>query len=175
MTTTEADSATSKGVFSITREFGAPRDLVWEAFAKEEHLLQWWGPAGFTMLQGHVDFRAGGEFFYGMRSPDGLEMWAKWRIREIDAPSRLTIISSFCDADGNFARHPGAPEWPVHMLSTMTLEARGDRTLLTVTGEAYEATPGEQAVFDAGHDSMREGFTGTLNKLDAHVAAMRRG
>jgi uncharacterized protein YndB with AHSA1/START domain len=32
----------------ITRTFDAPRELVWEAFTKPEHLVHWWGPNGFT-------------------------------------------------------------------------------------------------------------------------------
>jgi hypothetical protein len=35
---------------------------------------------------------------------------------------------------------------------------------------AYEATEAERAVFDASHDSMTQGWTGTLDKLETHLA-----
>ncbi|MBL0062682.1 MAG: SRPBCC domain-containing protein [bacterium] len=44
----------------FTRMFDAPRELVWEAWTKEEHLLKWWGPHGFTNKDCSVDLKAGG-------------------------------------------------------------------------------------------------------------------
>lgn len=35
--------------FVISREFDAPRDLVWKAWTEAERLKQWWGPKGFSV------------------------------------------------------------------------------------------------------------------------------
>ena len=43
-----------------TREFDAPRDLVFAAFTDPKHLAQWWGPNGFTTTTSSFEFRAGG-------------------------------------------------------------------------------------------------------------------
>ncbi|HEU0018435.1 MAG TPA: SRPBCC domain-containing protein, partial [Methyloceanibacter sp.] len=55
--------------FVISRVFEAPRDLVWKAYSELDALKQWWGPKGFTWVTGTLDFRPGGIFHYGMRSP----------------------------------------------------------------------------------------------------------
>ena len=43
----------------LTRGFDAPRQLVFDAHAKPEHLKQWWGPRGFTLPDCEADFRRG--------------------------------------------------------------------------------------------------------------------
>jgi uncharacterized protein YndB with AHSA1/START domain len=44
----------------ITRVFDAPRDLVFDAWTKEEHLSKWWGPQGFTTTFQKFDMKPGG-------------------------------------------------------------------------------------------------------------------
>lgn len=44
----------------ISRVFDAPRELVWEAMANPEHVVNWWGPNGFTTMIEEMDFRVGG-------------------------------------------------------------------------------------------------------------------
>jgi len=46
----------------FTRMFDAPRQMVWDAFTKAEHLEKWWGPHNFTNKNCHVDLRVGGKF-----------------------------------------------------------------------------------------------------------------
>src|SRR5262249_52172295 len=99
--------------FVITRRFNAPRRLVWDAFTKVEHLRNWWGPKGFSVVKASLDLKPGGVFHYGLRAPNGAEMWGKWVFREIVAPERLVIVASFSDAAGGLTRHPMAPDWPL--------------------------------------------------------------
>ncbi len=160
--------------FEITRVFDAPRDLVWKAFTESERLAHWWGPKGFTMLTCKVDLRPGGVFHYCMRSPDGHESWGKWIYREIVAPERLVTVVSFTDAEGNLLRHPMSPTWPLEMLHTMTLSERDGKTTLTATAVPTNATEEERKTFHAAHGSMEQGFTGTLDQLDAYLAAQSK-
>ena len=53
----------------ITREFNAPRALVWEAFSKPEHLKRWWGTRDTTMLVCDVDLRVGGSWRFVLGNP----------------------------------------------------------------------------------------------------------
>ena len=46
----------------ITREFDAPRDMVFKAWTDAEHLKRWWGPAGCEVGTCKVDLRPGGSF-----------------------------------------------------------------------------------------------------------------
>ncbi len=55
----------------MSRLIDAPRDLVWEAMTKPEHVVHWWGPNGFTNTLEKLDFRVGGEWHHVMHGPDG--------------------------------------------------------------------------------------------------------
>jgi uncharacterized protein YndB with AHSA1/START domain len=158
------------GEFLITRVFDAPRDLVWKAFTEADRLAQWWGPKGFKMLTCKVDLRPGGIFHYGMQAPDGSEMWGKWVFREIVAPERLSMVISFSNKDAGVTRHPFAPVWPAEMLGTSTFAEQGGKTLLTSRTVAYNATEAERQAFEAGFGSMKQGFSGTFDQLDAYLA-----
>jgi uncharacterized protein YndB with AHSA1/START domain len=161
------------GDFVISREFDAPRDLVFKAWTEPERLAQWWGPKGFTMVSTKVDLRPGGMFHYGMRGPDGAEMWGRFVYREITPPERMVFIVSFSDANGGVTRHPMAPNWPLEMINTLTLTERDGKTTITLRGGAYAATEEERATYKANHKSMQGGFSGTFDQLDAYLAGVR--
>jgi uncharacterized protein YndB with AHSA1/START domain len=167
----ERNVAVSNQDFVITRIFDAPRDLVWKAFTDPQHMKQWWGPKGFTVIQSKMDLRPGGSYLYGMKAPDGSAMWGKFVYREVVPPERMVFINSFSDEAGGITRHPMAPTWPLEMLSTFTFEeAPGGKTKLTIRWSPHNATDEERKTFDAGHDSMRQGWGGTLEKLTAYLA-----
>ncbi len=154
----------------VTRTFNAPRELVWKANTELERLKHWWGPKGFTWLGGKLDLRPGGMFHYGMRSPDGVEMWGRFVYREIVAPEKLVFVVSFSDANAGMTRHPWAPNWPLEVLNTSTFAERDRKTTITIRGIPINATDIERETFAAGRDSMRQGFAGTLDQLEAYLA-----
>lgn len=157
--------------FIVTRTFDAPRDLVFRVWTEAGHLGEWWGPNGFTMLRCTNDPRPGGVMHYGMQAPDGGGvMWGKWVYREIAAPERLAFVVSFSDEAGGTVRAPFNPEWPLEVLSTFTFEEEGGRTTLTMRGEPINANEAERRAFAGFHDSMTQGWGGTLDRLDAHLA-----
>jgi uncharacterized protein YndB with AHSA1/START domain len=158
--------------FVITRVVDAPRDLVWRVFTEAEHLRRWFGPKGFTMPTCTLDLRPGGIFHYQLRAPDGTELWGKWLFKEIVPPERLVVIVSFSDAQLGTTRHPWAADWPLETLGTTVLTEQGDKTLVTVTWTPYRPTPAEAAAFEAGRDSMRQGWTGTFEQLEAYLAGL---
>jgi uncharacterized protein YndB with AHSA1/START domain len=159
--------------FQITRVFDAPRDLVWQVFTQPEHLMHWWGPKGFTMVTCKVDLRPGGVFHYCMRAPNGQDGWGKWIYREIAAPERLVTVVSFTDAEGNLLRHPMSPTWPLEMLHTMILTERDGKTTLTAYAVPTNATEEERKTFRAAYGSREQGFTGTLDQLEAYLATKK--
>jgi uncharacterized protein YndB with AHSA1/START domain len=55
----------------ITREFDAPRELVFRAFTEPELLVQWLGPRDLTMTVDRYDTRDGGKWRYVHTDPDG--------------------------------------------------------------------------------------------------------
>ncbi len=160
--------------FVIARDFDAPRELVWKAVTEPERMKQWWGPKGTNVVAADMDLRPGGTYHYGMRLPDGKTMWGKFVYREIVPPQRLTFVSSFSDEAGGITRHPLSPTWPLQMLSTFTCEEIPDgRTRFTVRWSPHNATADEQSTFDAGRDSMRQGWNGTLETLTAYLTRVQ--
>jgi uncharacterized protein YndB with AHSA1/START domain len=160
---------------TITRLFDAPRDLVWKAVTEGERLMHWWGPKGFTPLMCEVDLRPGGIFRYSLRAPDGSVMWGKWVYGEIVAPELLVSVVSTTDEDGNPMRHPMSRNFPIEMLYKMTLSERDGKTTMTISGAPFNATEEERKAFEAGRDSMEQGFDGTLGKLVAYLAREQGG
>jgi uncharacterized protein YndB with AHSA1/START domain len=157
--------------FVISRVYDAPRDLVWKCFTDAEHMKHWWGPKGFTVIVSKMDLRPGGTYLYGMKAPDGSPMWGRMVYREIVPPEKLVFINSFSDEKGGLSRHPMAPTWPIEMLSVFTFEELpGGKTRFTVRWSPYNATEEEQKTFDAGHDSMNQGWGGTMDQLGAYLA-----
>ncbi len=169
-----ASAAPAARPFVLTRHFKAPRERVWEAWTKVEHLEKWMSPAGCTTIAARLDLRVGGRYHYGLRTPDGKEMWGMWQFREIVAPERLVTLNSFSDAAGGLTRHPLAPDWPAHTLSTLTFLRHagiGGGTTLELRWEPWEATTAERAMFDGAHAGMEQGWGGTMAQLEAFLAA----
>jgi uncharacterized glyoxalase superfamily protein PhnB/uncharacterized protein YndB with AHSA1/START domain len=162
---------TAGAPFTISRTFEVARETLWDCFTDVERMKQWWGPKGVSITHATMDLRPGGTFHYCMRTPDGNEMWGRQVYREIAPPERIVLVNSFSDEQGGLSRHPLAPSWPIELLSTFTFAAEGPRrSTLTVTWSPLYPTPEELQTFESGHDSMRQGWTGTLDQLTAYLA-----
>lgn len=120
----------------ITRIFDAPRELVFKVWTDPKHVVNWWGPHGFTAPFVKIDFRVGGSFHYCMRSPEGKDYWNKGVYREIVVPERIASTMFFSDKDGNFVEpthYRMGPDVPSEMLDTVTFSVHeGDKTKLTL-------------------------------------------
>ncbi|MBK8095984.1 MAG: SRPBCC domain-containing protein [Planctomycetes bacterium] len=167
-----AERAVGGQPFVTRRVVRAPRDLVYRVWTELAHLQQWFGPKGCTLTDCTLDLRPGGVFHYCMRFGAHGEMWGKWVFREVSR-DRLVFVSSFSDPQGNVVRAPFSADWPLETLSTVTFDEHagiGKGTVVTVTATPIAATPTEQAKFDAFHDSMHQGWGGTFDQLEAHLA-----
>lgn len=159
------------GVFTVTREFAARPALLFRVWTEAAHLGHWFGPKGCTLTVAANDPRPGGVMHYKMASPGG-EMWGRWAYRELTPPDRLVFVASFSDPAGAVTRAPFNPDWPLEVLSTVTFTARGDRTVLRMRAEPVNATAAERAAFAGFHGSMRQGWAGTLEQLETHLAGV---
>lgn len=159
----------------LSREFSAPRELVFKAWTEPERLARWWGPKGFTLAVNKLELRPGGCFHYKMQGPDGQVMWGLFVYREIAAPERLVFINSFSDEGGGLTRNPWMPTWPLEILNVMTLEEQGGKTRLTLRGGPINASDEEREAFKAGKAGMQQGFAGTFDALVAYLADAQGG
>src|SRR5690606_24018268 len=72
----------------VTRDFDAPRELVWLCYSKPELLRRWYGLPDWAMTVCEIDFRVGGKWRFVSRSPGGYEMASRGIYTGIDEPAR---------------------------------------------------------------------------------------
>ncbi len=157
--------------FIISREFNAPREVVWKAWTEREQFKQWFGPKGCTMTTANMDFRVGGIFHYCMVLPQGMEMWGIFTYREIVPPEKIVWLNSFSDKDGGITRHPfSKAPWPLKMLGEVTFAEMGGKTTVTVKSAPFEATDEETQTFIAANGGMTQGWMGAFQQLAEYLA-----
>jgi uncharacterized protein YndB with AHSA1/START domain len=160
-----------KEQFLITRSFDAPLELMFEMWTDPKHFSQWLPPSGFEMEFIRSDIKPGGSSFYFMTGND-FKMYGRAEYLKIEKPDRVVYTQQFCDENEKIIRHPMAPTWPETMLTTVELAAEGpDQTRVTVTWQPYGATtPEELETFIKMKGNMTQGWTGSFDKLDAHLS-----
>jgi uncharacterized protein YndB with AHSA1/START domain len=134
---------------TITRTFDAPRDLVFSAWTKPEHLMRWFAPNDFTVPSCEMDFRVGGKYRLCMRG-FGRDHWVHGEYREIVAPERI-VWTGLLEHEGN------------EMVTTVTFADLGARTRLTVHQTYSIETDSTRGA--------REGWTQTLEHLAEFLKA----
>ncbi len=88
-------SEVDKRTLTIERVFDAPRNLVWEAWTRAEHIANWWGPPGMkTTIKKH-NFVVGGEWEYVMKMGNGQDFRAFGQYSRIEAPALLETSANF--------------------------------------------------------------------------------
>jgi uncharacterized protein YndB with AHSA1/START domain len=108
---------------AMTREFDAPRHLVFDAMTKPEHFPHWFGCAAFSLVVCEIDLRVGGGYRFVMRAPDGTESTLQGTYIDVVRPERVAFTERFS--------MPGftSDEYTV----TSTFVEAGGRTMLTTT------------------------------------------
>jgi uncharacterized protein YndB with AHSA1/START domain len=81
----------------VVREFDAPRDLVFLCYSKPELLRRWYGLPDWTMFVCDIDFRVGGKYRIGQRSPDGYELASQGVYTGIVEPERIDQTEYYDD------------------------------------------------------------------------------
>jgi uncharacterized protein YndB with AHSA1/START domain len=107
-----AATQTASKEFVISREFDAPRVLLWKCFTDPARMKHWWGP-GFTIIASKMDLRVGGNYHYGMTAPNDVAKWGLFTFRELVPQEKLVFVNSFSDETGGVTRHPTAATWPL--------------------------------------------------------------
>ena len=126
----------------ITKDFDAPRDLVWDAYTKSELLDQWWAPKPMTSRTKVMEFREGGRRFYAMVSPEGKERWAVQKYTSITPKTNFKFFNAFADENEN-PQLPGS-DWDFNFT-----EENGKTTVhLSIYNESLERM--ERIIADGG-------------------------
>jgi uncharacterized protein YndB with AHSA1/START domain len=133
----------------ITREFNAPKQLVWQAYTTPELIKRWWAGERGTVTSADVDLRVGGSWRYVMTANPGFEVAFHGEYREIDPAERLVNTEIF----------EGLPDPDDHVgLVTFTLTEKDGRTSMEMLCE-YRDQSDRDAVLQSGMEAgMQEGM-----------------
>src|SRR5258705_5065758 len=80
---------------TIKRVFNAPVKLVWEAWTKPEHVVQWWAPKGMKINEIEHDFKVGRKWKYTMPMPDGNLFISEGKYLEIEQYKKIVTTADF--------------------------------------------------------------------------------
>lgn len=154
--------APTKQELVLTREFDAPRALVWKAWIEAKHVAQWWGPRGYRNPVCEVDARVGGAIVIHMQAPDGTVFPVKGEFREIVAPERLVFVESL---ERKGTDKNDEPELLFELLNTVTFTEHGGKTRVEVRSQVVVTT-----VLGAPYaEGMETGWAERLERLAAFV------
>jgi uncharacterized protein YndB with AHSA1/START domain len=157
--TNDIDTGLKPTPLVISRDFAAPRDLVFKAWSSAEHMKRWFSPVGYTVPEAEIDFRPGGICAICMRSPEGQDFWSRGTYIEISPPDRLVFTAGIVVGD--------ARKFTAH--TTVTFEEEGAGTRMTVRQE-YDI---HDEAFLFAVEGATEGWRTTLDKLEQEVARIR--
>ncbi len=144
----------------LTRVFDAPRALVFDAWAKVEHLQKWWGCARFTNPVCEVDFRLGGKWWIVMRGPDGKEYPCGGEYLEIVPVEKLVFTNNAVDKAGKPL---------LEGMTTVLLEEFEGKTHMTVKTRAKGLVDFAPQML-AG---MELGWSASLDRLTEDILGQR--
>jgi uncharacterized protein YndB with AHSA1/START domain len=100
MTVTRVDKDFDTLTLTLTAEFDASVERVWELLADPRKLERWWGPPDCPATVYEHDFSAGGAVTYSMALPDGGTSRGWWRVTAIDPPTWVEFTDGWADEDG---------------------------------------------------------------------------
>jgi len=144
----------------ITREFDAPKHLVYRAWTTPELVKRWWHANRGEVTLAEIDLRVGGMWRYVSRSEDGFEVGFHGEYREIVPNERLVTTEVY----------EGIPDADAHAaLDTLTLTESDGRTTLTVLVE-HPTKEGRDAHINSG---MEAGMQDAMDLLEEVAVSLR--
>jgi uncharacterized protein YndB with AHSA1/START domain len=165
---TVADSRTAKVTLPadeqilITREFDAPKELVYKAWTTPELVKRWWHANRGEATVAEIDLRVGGKWRYVMVTDDGFEVAFHGEYREIVPNERIVSTEIYEGAPPMEGAEEGT-------LNTATFAETDGRTTLTILVQA----PSQQvrdAIIESG---MEEGLQDALALLEEVASSLR--
>ena len=161
MTVTAITKDPAALTMTLTAEFSAPPERVWQLWADPRQLERWWGPPTYPATVTAHDLRVGGRVEYHMTGPEWDQPKGYWEIDEVDPPRRLVFRDGFAHDDGT----PN-DELPT-TVGQVTIEAIGEgRTRMSIQS-TFPSTEALEQMLAMG---MEEGLKQAVGQIDAILA-----
>ena len=161
MPVTDVTHDTDTLTLTITADFAAPVERVWQVYADPRQLERVFGPPGFPATFVEHDLVRGGRAHYFMTSPEGEKYYGWWTVTEVDEPRHFAFQDGFA-ADDTFAP---LDDMPVST-NVYRFEPSDSGTRATFTS-TYASAEDLQKVLDMG---VVEGATLAINQIDDLLA-----
>jgi uncharacterized protein YndB with AHSA1/START domain len=158
MSKTQIEAPAGVPFIDITREFDAPRDLVFRAYTDPDLLVQWLGPRKYKMTVDSWDVRDGGKWRYVHSDEDGNNWGFHGVFHGDQTPDGMLQTFEF---EG----------WPGQVsLESLVFEERDGKTVLR-NHSVYQSVEARDAMIESGMESgVNEGY----DKLDELLAKLRQ-
>ena len=144
----------------ITREFNAPRHLVWKAYTTPELVKRWWSGERGTVTTAEIDLRVGGKWRYVMDAGAGFEVAFRGEYHRIEEPEVLVNTEIF----------EGLPDPDDHAgLVTVTLTEKDGRTFMEMLC-VYRDQTDRDAVIESGMEGGMQESMDALEKVSVSLS-----
>jgi uncharacterized protein YndB with AHSA1/START domain len=144
----------------ITREFNAPKELVYKAWTTPELVKRWWSAKRGETTVADIDLRPGGKWRYAMTTDDGMEVAFHGEYQEVVPNERIVSTEVY----------EGIPNGEANAtLNTATFEEEDGRTILTLLVEAPSKDV-RDAIVASG---MEDGLQDALDLLEEAALSLR--
>jgi uncharacterized protein YndB with AHSA1/START domain len=146
---------------TITADFAAPVERIWQVYADPRQLEKVWGPPTYPTTVVDHDLTPGGRVTYYMTGPEGDKHAGYWHVTTVNEPRSFSFDDGFTDLDFN-----PKPELPVSK-NVYTFTEHNDGTRATYVSR-YESAEALKQVLDMG---IVEGATSSINQIDDLVVS----
>ena len=167
MATTSSGTATvrlpSDEQILITREFDAPKDLVFEAWTRPDLVKRWWHAKRGEMTVAEIDLRVGGKWRYAMVTEDGFEVAFHGEYLEIVPNERIVSTETYEGVPEDVSEEDATT------VNTATFTEADGRTTVTILVQA-PSKESRDAIVESG---MEDGLQDALDLLEETAVSLR--
>ncbi len=161
MTVTEVRKDTDALSMTITAEFDASPERVWQLWADPRQLERWWGPPGYPATFTQHELSPGARSEYYMTTPEGDTPKGFWKIVEVEPPTHMRAMDGFCNEDGSDAN-----DMPAGIMDVRIESIGGGRTRMLIENLFPDAKAME-TLLEMGQE---EGMVQAIGQIEAILA-----
>ena len=157
MTVTDVTRDRANRTLTLTAEYPAAPQQVWQLWADPRLLERWWGPPTYPATVVQHDLRPGGKVTYFMTSPEGERFHGYWTVQTVEAPRALEFEDGFADAEGT-----PSDTMPTSQSRVSIQAADAGSTRMVITA----IFPGDEAMDQLIQMGMEEGLRLAVGQTD---------
>lgn len=161
MTVTAVHKDPEALTLTVTAEFDATPERVWDLWADPRQLERWWGPPTYPATFTAHDLAPGSRVEYHMTGPGGDQPRGYWDILEAEPPRRLVFRDGFANDDGS----PN-DDFPRNEVQATIEPIEAGRSRMFIESR-FPSTEAMQQLVAMG---MVEGLTEAVGQIDAILA-----